>query len=211
MRSFQLDPSSVKVDWAQSGAIPRITPPAHAPRTFHVADPRPDVASARTGDRADNSGPALRARRPDDHHRPHPLPRRQRGAVAYTHVSQPDRAVRDADNGSVKGTWDTDCERFADQMQARIERLAPGFGSTSLAQRVLGPHEMEARAHLVGGAVNGGTAQIHQAAGLPSRAAPVRPGRDRGRWALPRVHPGASRRRRARRALQQRLPGRTRP
>jgi phytoene dehydrogenase-like protein len=44
-----------------------------------------------------------------------------------------------------------------------MERLAPGFGSRVLVRRVLGPREMEARdANLVGGGINGGTAQIHQ-------------------------------------------------
>ena len=48
-------------------------------------------------------------------------------------------------------------------MQARIEELAPGFGSRVLARRILGPHELEARnANLVGGAINGGTSQLHQ-------------------------------------------------
>ena len=48
-------------------------------------------------------------------------------------------------------------------MQARIERLAPGFGRGSSPRRVLGPHELEARdANLVGGAINGGTSQLHQ-------------------------------------------------
>ena len=47
---------------------------------------------------------------------------------AYTHV--PQESTRDAGDGSIRGTWDeADCERFADRMQARIERLAPGFGS----------------------------------------------------------------------------------
>lgn len=60
--------------------------------------------------------------------------------------------------------WDgDDCERFADRMQARIERLAPGFASRIIARRVLGPRELEARdANLIGGAINGGTAQLHQ-------------------------------------------------
>ena len=54
-------------------------------------------------------------------------------------------------------------EFYADVMQARIERLAPGFGSRILARRVLGPRELEARnANLVGGSINGGTAQLHQ-------------------------------------------------
>ena len=48
-------------------------------------------------------------------------------------------------------------------MQARIEEVAPGFGSRVRARRVLGPRELEARnANLVGGAINGGTAQLHQ-------------------------------------------------
>lgn len=51
----------------------------------------------------------------------------------------------------------------ADRMQARLERLAPGFGSRVLARRVLGPRELEALdANLVGGALGGGTAQLHQ-------------------------------------------------
>ena len=48
-------------------------------------------------------------------------------------------------------------------MQARIVERAPDFESRILARRVLGPREMEARdANLVGGAINGGTANLHQ-------------------------------------------------
>jgi phytoene dehydrogenase-like protein len=48
-------------------------------------------------------------------------------------------------------------------MQARVERLAPGFGGRVLARRVLGPVELEARnENLVGGAINAGTSQLHQ-------------------------------------------------
>jgi phytoene dehydrogenase-like protein len=81
---------------------------------------------------------------------------------AYTHV--PQKTLQDAGDGSIRGVWDhDDVERFADRMQQRVERLAPGFGSRVLVRRVLGPREMEARdANLVGGAVNGGTSQLHQ-------------------------------------------------
>ena len=52
---------------------------------------------------------------------------------------------------------------MADRIQARVERLAPGFGARVSTRRVLGPRELEARdANLVGGALNGGTAQLHQ-------------------------------------------------
>jgi phytoene dehydrogenase-like protein len=48
-------------------------------------------------------------------------------------------------------------------MQARLEVLAPGFGDLVQARRVLGPRELEARdANLIGGAINGGTAQLQQ-------------------------------------------------
>ncbi|MEP7091080.1 MAG: NAD(P)/FAD-dependent oxidoreductase, partial [Nocardioidaceae bacterium] len=38
MRRFELDPSTVKVDWALDGPVPWASPPAHAPGTVHVAD-----------------------------------------------------------------------------------------------------------------------------------------------------------------------------
>jgi phytoene dehydrogenase-like protein len=81
---------------------------------------------------------------------------------AYTHV--PQETTRDAGDGGVRGVWDSDdLERFADRMQARLERHAPGFGSRVLNRRVLGPRELETRdANLVGGAINGGTSQLHQ-------------------------------------------------
>jgi phytoene dehydrogenase-like protein len=83
-------------------------------------------------------------------------------AWAYTHV--PHGESPDAGDGTIRGVWDADDrERYADRMQSRIERLAPGFGSRIIARRVLGPRELEARdANLEGGAINGGTAQLHQ-------------------------------------------------
>lgn len=81
---------------------------------------------------------------------------------AYTHV--PPRTTGDAGDGGIRGHWDrADAERFADRMQARIERAAPDLASRILSRRVLGPREFEARdANLIGGAINGGTAQLHQ-------------------------------------------------
>jgi phytoene dehydrogenase-like protein len=81
---------------------------------------------------------------------------------AYTHV--PQHTTADAGGGGVTGAWDhDDLERMADRVQARIEARAPGFGARVLARRVLGPRELEARnENLVGGALNGGTANLHQ-------------------------------------------------
>ncbi len=79
-------------------------------------------------------------------------------AWAYTHMPQEVR--RDAGEDGITGRWDHDeCERLADRMQARMERVAPGFGSLVRARRVLGPRQLEERnANLIGG----GTAQLHQ-------------------------------------------------
>ena len=50
-----------------------------------------------------------------------------------------------------------------DRVQARLEAVAPGFGDLVVERRVLGPHDMQALdANLVGGGLNGGTAQLHQ-------------------------------------------------
>jgi phytoene dehydrogenase-like protein len=48
-------------------------------------------------------------------------------------------------------------------MRFRIGTARDDFGDLVLERRVLGPHELEARnANLIGGAVNGGTSQLHQ-------------------------------------------------
>jgi len=163
MSRFQLDPGTVKVDWALDGRVPWGSPPEVAPGTVHVADSAEQIAEA-SGQVSAGTIPAT----------PFLLvgqmsvadPTRSPGGTealwAYTHV--PQRVVRDAGDDGLRGTWDeSERERFADRMQARIERLAPGFGSRIRARRVLGPRELEARdANLVGGAINGGTSALHQ-------------------------------------------------
>ncbi|MFA6298600.1 MAG: NAD(P)/FAD-dependent oxidoreductase [Nocardioides sp.] len=164
MRDFQLDPGTVKVDWALDGPVPWASPPPYAPGTFHVADSVSQMTEA-LGQVAAGVVPAepfLLAGQMTTTD-PTRSPAGTESMWAYAHVPQPDRTVRDAGEG-VRGVWDaSDSERFADRIQARIERLAPGFGSRVRARRVLGPRELEARnANLVGGAINGGTAQLHQ-------------------------------------------------
>jgi len=163
MRRFELDPGTVKVDWALSGPVPWASPPPHQPGTVHVADSVAQMVEA-TGQVSAGAVPE------------HPFllvgqmtttdptrsPRGTEAVWAYTHV--PQRVVRDAGPDGISGRWDpAECERFADRVQARLERLAPGFGQRVVSRRVLGPHELESRdANLVGGAINGGTAQLHQ-------------------------------------------------
>ena len=163
MRSFQLDPGTIKVDWALSGPVPWASRPPYAPGTFHVADSVEQMseALAQVTAGAVPGRPFMLAGQMTtaDSTR---SPAGTESMWAYTHV--PHSAAFDAGDGSIRGEWDRDdCERFADRMQARIVELAPELESRILARRVLGPREMEARdANLVGGALNGGTANLHQ-------------------------------------------------
>jgi phytoene dehydrogenase-like protein len=82
-------------------------------------------------------------------------------AWAYTHVPQ---RVRSDAGGSLTGTWDErELEAFVTRMEDEVEGVAPGFKDTIRARHVAGPRELEqSNRNLVGGAINNGTAQIHQ-------------------------------------------------
>ena len=163
MTSFELDPGTVKVDWALDGGVPWAKPPPHDPGTFHVADSVEQMTEAlgQVSARAIPAAPFMLAGQMSTTD-PTRSPAGTEALWAYTHV--PQDAIRDAGEDGIRGAWDRDdCERFADRMQARIEEVAPGFGSRIMARRVLGPREMEQRnANLIGGAINGGTSQLHQ-------------------------------------------------
>jgi phytoene dehydrogenase-like protein len=164
MRRFELDPGTVKVDWALSGAVPWTGSPARAPGTVHVADSveqmTQTLAQVSSGVVPDRPFLLTGQMTTSD---PSRSPAGTESFWAYTHVPQP-AATRGDAGDEISGRWDhDDRERFADRMQARIEARAPGFGDLVMQRRVLGPHELEARnANLIGGAVNGGTSQLHQ-------------------------------------------------
>ena len=163
MRRFQLDPGTVKVDWALDGPVPWASPPEAAPGTVHVADSVEQIAEA-SGQISAGTIPAAPFLLVGQMSVADPTrsPPNTEALWAYTHV--PQQVMRDAGEDGLQGTWDdSERERFADRMQARIERLAPGFGASIRARRVLGPRELETRdENLVGGAINGGTSGLHQ-------------------------------------------------
>lgn len=162
MATFQWDPGTVKVDWALDRGVPWSTMPAEAPGTVHVADSAGEMTAsvAQVAAGVLPASPFLLAGQMSTTD-PDRSPRGTESMWAYTHV--PQRVHEDA-AGELTGRWDHDeLERLADRMQARIEARAPGFGTRVLARRVLGPRELEARdANLVGGAIGGGTQQLHQ-------------------------------------------------
>ncbi len=163
MQRFQLDPSTVKVDWALAGPVPWSSPPPFAPGTVHVADSPAELSEANGQISADlvPARPFLLIGQMTTTD-PTRSPAGTEALWAYTHVPQQVRG--DAGDDAITGVWDHDeVERFADRMQQRIEDRAPGFTSLIRARRILGPHELEdADPNLLGGAINGGTSQLHQ-------------------------------------------------
>jgi phytoene dehydrogenase-like protein len=163
MRRFELDPTTIKVDWALSGPVPWDGRPDKMPGSLHIAD-SVDALLTFAGQLSSHRVPAepfllVGQMTTADATR---SPAGTESLWAYTHV--PQEVHGDAGGEGLNGTWDgSETDRFADRMQSRIEKYAPGFGDRIIARRVLGPHELESRnENLIGGSVNGGTAAVHQ-------------------------------------------------
>ncbi|MGI8433310.1 MAG: phytoene desaturase family protein [Nocardioidaceae bacterium] len=163
MQRFEWDPSTVKVDWALSGPVPWSQAPSHAPGTVHIAhsvDELSTFAAQITGHTVPSAPLLLMGQMTSTD--PTRSPGGTESMWAYCHVPQDVRS--DAGGDGIRGEWDqSDCQRMADRMQTRIERFAPGFASRIIDRRVLGPLELQSRnANLHRGAINGGTANVHQ-------------------------------------------------
>lgn len=181
MEGFEWDPGTIKVDWALDGPIPWRTPPSAPPGTVHIADSLEELATSQVQIH-NGSVPAdpfllVGQMTTTD---PTRSPRGTEAVWAYTHV--PQHVRDDAGGEGITGAWDdSDNERMADRMQARIERYAPGFGDLVRKRRILSPrHLQNLDESLVGGALNGGTSSLHQQAvlrptpGLGRAETPVR-------------------------------------
>jgi phytoene dehydrogenase-like protein len=82
-------------------------------------------------------------------------------AWAYTHVPQ---QVRGDVLDRITGRWDDrETADFVDRIEARIEERAPGFRDLVIGRHVQSPRRLQdADTNLRSGAVNAGTAQVHQ-------------------------------------------------
>lgn len=162
LQRFQYDNSTVKVDWALREPIPWTELAARDAGTVHVA-PSMDLLTQATIELERQLIPDRPFLVLGQYARADPTraPRGADTAWAYTHVPQHTRA--DA-RGELNGRWDEhELERFVERMEDEIERLAPGFRDRIAGRHIAGPHELEAaNANLVGGAINGGTAKLHQ-------------------------------------------------
>jgi phytoene dehydrogenase-like protein len=159
---FQFDNATVKVDWALGGGVPWTAEAARGAGTVHLADSMDEltVYSAQLACGFIPSKPliVLGQMTTTD---PMRSPPGTETLWAYAHVPQ---TVRGDAGGTITGAWTaSEAEEFADRIEARIEAHAPGFRDRILARHVLTPPAMQQlNPSLVRGALNAGTAQIHQ-------------------------------------------------
>jgi phytoene dehydrogenase-like protein len=147
IRKLELGPATLKIDWSLDGPIPWSAPEARRAPVIHVAESLDELSVT--------AGELARALVPTD-----PFlvlgqysmadasrqPEGKETAWAYTHLPQ------GADPGDLP-----------ERMEARIEALAPGFGSLIRKRHIWTPSLFErANENLRGGSLNGGTAQLHQ-------------------------------------------------
>ncbi|HVM28039.1 MAG TPA: NAD(P)/FAD-dependent oxidoreductase [Mycobacteriales bacterium] len=210
---FDWDWATVKVDWALDRPVPWTAEAARGAGTVHLADGM-DGMSAYTSELARGLLPASRflvlgQMTTSDATR---SPAGTESAWAYTHVPQ---HVRGDADGDLTGSWSgEETARYAERMEAQVERFAPGFRDSIRARSVLSPLGLkDADGNLHRGALNGGTAALHQqlvfrpTPGLGRAETPVRglylasasahpgggvhggPGAIAARTALAHVHP----------------------
>ena len=162
IRGFEWDHGTVKIDWALDGRIPWAATEAARASVVHVVESLDELAI-----QADQLVRGFIPATPflvlgqyaaAD---PSRCPPGKEVAWAYTHVPQD---VRGDAGGELTGRWDErETGAFVERMEAQVEALAPGFGSLIRARHVDTPHTLEAAdRNLVGGAVGGGTSQLHQ-------------------------------------------------
>jgi phytoene dehydrogenase-like protein len=165
LRNFQYDNSTFKLNWSLDGPIPWSAEPARRASTVHVAEGMRGLtrSSVQLNEREIPDRPFLilgQYSMAD----PTRSPEGTETAWAYTHT--PQKFQGDA-AGEIDGDWDdpSQAAAFALRMEEEVERLAPGFRKLIRKRHIQTPLDLEREnRNLVGGAINGGTAQIHQQA-----------------------------------------------
>lgn len=163
MKRFQYDSATVKVDWALDGPVPWSHPEPRRAGTVHIAEGI-DALSTHATELVRGQIPSKPFLLFGQYSMMDPTraPSGKETAWAYTHTPQKPRG--DAGPDGLTGAWDErETELFVQRMEDQVEALAPGFKSLIRARHVFTPRTFpEANENLVNGAVNGGTAQVHQ-------------------------------------------------
>jgi phytoene dehydrogenase-like protein len=149
---FQWDARTLKVNWALSGPIPWSAPAARGAGTVHVG--------------VDMDGLTLYAAS---------LAARQVPPQPFLLVGQMTTADATRSPAGTESAWsythlpekleltELDIAIHVERIEQTIERHAPGFTDLILGRQVQSPADLQASdANLTGGAVNGGTAALHQ-------------------------------------------------
>jgi phytoene dehydrogenase-like protein len=193
LRRFQWDNGTVKVDWALREPVPWNDDRSSLAGTVHLGGDV-DALTRYTGQLAVGAVPdepyvVFGQMTTAD---PTRSPAGTEAAWGYTHVPQTVRS--DAGDDGVTGTWDErEVQVLVDRLEAQVERFAPGFRERVIGRYVNGPLGLEqADRNLFRGALNGGSAAIHQqlvwrpVAGLGRAETPI----DRLYLASGSAHPG---------------------
>lgn len=163
LRRFQWDNGTVKVDWALSGPVPWADGESALAGTVHLGGSLDDLTrysnQLSVGAVPDRPYIVFGQMTTTD---PTRSPAGTEAAWGYTHVPQHVRS--DAGGDDLAGRWDDrEVEVVVERLEAQVERHAPGFRDRILARYVAGPLGLQAaNGSLVRGALNGGTAAIHQ-------------------------------------------------
>jgi phytoene dehydrogenase-like protein len=165
LQRFHWDESTVKVDWALARPVPWRAIEAAQAGTVHIADDFNNLTefSAQLAMGHLPSRPFLlfgQQSRAD----PSRSPPGTETAWAYTHVP---RVIRGDAAGEINVSALTGQRNWlpalVDRIEARVERLAPGFREAVIGRHVFGPEDLQSEdANLHLGAIGGGTAQLHQ-------------------------------------------------
>jgi phytoene dehydrogenase-like protein len=166
LRRFQWDFSTVKVDWLVRDGVPWTAGAAGQAGTVHLGGEMNALTrfAADIAQRAVPRDPFLLLGQMTTADATR-SPAGEQVVWGYTHVPRRIDTDPSADaDGGVSDRWTRDDgERMADRLERRIEGFAPGFRDRVLARRVTTPPAFEAHdRNLVGGAINGGTMQVHQ-------------------------------------------------
>jgi phytoene dehydrogenase-like protein len=154
LHDFNWDNGTVKVDWNLDGPIPWRAEPARRAGTVHLAE-GVDALSRASAELACHTVPPNPFLIVGQQHMTDPTrqPADKETAWAYTHVPNPAR----------RGVGRVDAAPLVERIESTIELHAPGFRDLVRARHVLTPCAFEREnSNLVGGALSGGTSQLHQ-------------------------------------------------
>jgi len=163
MRRYQRGAATFKVNWTLDAPVPWTDPDVSAAGTVHLASSLEELTYS-SADLSCGYVPAdpfllIGQMTTSD---PTRSPAGTESLWAYTSVPQDVRGDRGGDG--LDGTWDDDQKRrFADRLEERIERYAPGFRGRIRRREIQSPRDMQADdANLLLGDKSLGSAQLHQ-------------------------------------------------